>query len=326
MNSTGNVYQAVREDFAATNRFIAQSLDSNVPLVREIGEYIVEAGGKRLRPQMVLLAAKCLNYQDKQHITLAAVIELLHTATLLHDDVVDDSALRRGRATANVIWSNAASVLVGDFLISRAFQLAVGVGNQRLLQVLADSTNVISEGEVWQLLNCKDPNTTEEQYLRVIHHKTAKMFEAATRIGAILAQNQKASTPEENALASYGQQMGMTFQLVDDVLDYLGSAEELGKNVGDDLAEGKPTLPLIYTLKHASKADQQTIKQAIVQGDIEQLDAIVALVNSSGGLAYTMDLARRYTEGALSALKSVPPSVYRDNLEQLAVAAVERQV
>lgn len=326
MNTVNHVYGRVDEDFAATNQFIIKSLDSNVPLVREVGEYIVGAGGKRLRPRMVLLAARSLGYEGDRHVELAAVIELLHTATLLHDDVVDGSSLRRGRATANVIWGNPASVLVGDFLISRAFQVAVGIGNQRLLQVLADSTNVISEGEVWQLLNCKDPDTTEADYLRVIHHKTAKMFEAATRIGAILAQSSREQTREEQALAAYGQQMGMAFQLIDDALDYLGDVEELGKNVGDDLAEGKPTLPLIHTLRQVGDADKAKIRQAILHGGLEQLDDIVALVKNHGGLDYTMTQARRYTQQALTELGQLPASAYRDVLEQLAIDAIERQM
>lgn len=320
-----HIYAVVADDFEATNRFIRASLDSNVPLVREVGEYIVSAGGKRLRPLMVLLSARALGYSDARHVDAAAVIELLHTATLLHDDVVDESALRRGRPTVNAVWGNAASVLVGDFLISRAFQLAVAIGNTHLLEILSFGTNLISEGEVWQLLNCHDPNTTEEHYLRVIHHKTAKMFEVAAQSGAALVV---AKQPElahlETAMATYGMHMGMAFQLIDDVLDYQGDAATLGKNVGDDLAEGKPTLPLIYAMQHASAAESDRIRVAIRHGGIEHLQEIVALVQASGGLQYTLEKAREETRKALACLEPLPPTRYRQALADLATEAVTR--
>ncbi len=313
------------DDFAAVNAFIVSSLDSNVPLVREVGQYIVKAGGKRLRPLMALLSARSLGYEGHKHIELAAVVELLHTATLLHDDVVDESALRRGRPTVNQVWGNSPSVLVGDFLISRAFQMAVNIGNMRLLEILSNGTNIIAEGEVWQLLNCRNPDTTESHYMRVIHDKTAKMFEAAAQTGAILALADKKETAEqEMALAAYGCHMGVAFQLIDDVLDYRGTAEELGKNVGDDLAEGKPTLPLIYTMKNGSQQAADTVRHAIKTGDASALHEIVELVQASGGLEYTLKVARDQTALALQQLDAVPDSPYRQALADLAAQAVDR--
>lgn len=320
-----DISAVVADDFQAVNRFIDSNLDSRVPLVNEIGDYIVGSGGKRLRPLVALLSARALGYQGERHVDAAAVIEILHTATLLHDDVVDESGLRRGKPTVNQAWGNAPSVLVGDFLISRAFQLAVDIGNMRLLEVLSRGTNIISEGEVWQLLNCHDPDTTEAHYLRVIHDKTAKMFEVAARVGAALALAETAADPElESVLGHYGKQMGIAFQLIDDALDYQGNAEELGKNVGDDLAEGKPTLPLIYTLKQGDKTTADKIRDAIRVGGLEHLQEIVALVQSSGGLNYTLDKAREYTQEAQACLSRLPASPYRQALSDLAAQAVER--
>lgn len=319
-----DIYAVAADEFEAVNRFVMSSLDSNVPLVREVGEYIVSAGGKRLRPLMALLSARALGYQGERHIDVAAIIELLHTATLLHDDVVDESSLRRGRPTVNAVWGNAASVLVGDFLISRALQLTVNIGDLHILDIFAGSTNVISEGEVWQLLNCHDPNITEAHYLRVIHDKTAKMFEAAARTGAALAVAEGADASLEDALASYGRHMGVAFQLIDDVLDYRGSAAELGKNVGDDLAEGKPTLPLIYTMAHCSAAQAARVRDVIRQGGREQLADIIELVQASGALEYTLEKAREQTQLALAQLEKVPASPFREALAQLAEQAVGR--
>jgi octaprenyl-diphosphate synthase len=320
-----DIYAVVAEEFAAVNRFVADSLDSNVPLVREVGEYIVGGGGKRLRPLMALLSARALGYQGNRHIDVAAVIELLHTATLLHDDVVDESSLRRGHPTVNELWGNASSVLVGDFLISRAFQLAVNIGNMHLLEILSNSTNIISEGEVWQLLNCHDPDITEAHYMRVIHDKTAKMFEASAQTGAALALAENPGDPDlEATLACYGKHMGIAFQLIDDVLDYQGSAAELGKNVGDDLAEGKPTLPLIHALRHTDRASAERIRAAIREGGRDYLQETITLVQSSGGLEYTLDKAREETRKALSMLEKVPASPYRQALSDLAQQAVER--
>jgi octaprenyl-diphosphate synthase len=318
-----DLYAAVADDFNAVNQFIADSLDTNVPMIREVGEYIVGSGGKRLRPLVAVLAARASGYQGEKHVHVAAIVEFLHTATLLHDDVVDESNMRRGRPTVNAVWGNAASVLVGDFLISRAFQLLVGIGNLTLMDVLSNSTNIISEGEVLQLINCRDPATTEERYMRVIHHKTAKMFESAAETGAVLAISQQQPDFRAN-LAAYGLHLGTAFQLVDDVLDYVGDASALGKNVGDDLAEGKPTLPLIHAMREGSASQASMIRNAILKGGLEQLDEILAVVRSSGSLDYTMAQARKQTELALASLVKLPASPYRESLEALAHEAVNR--
>ena len=319
-----DLYAVVADDFTAVNRFITDRLDSNVPMIREVGEYIVGSGGKRLRPLVAILAARACGYQGDRHIEVAAVVEFLHTATLLHDDVVDESSLRRGRPTVNAVWGNAASVLVGDFLISRAFQLVVAIGNLTLMEILAQSTNIISEGEVLQLINCRDPATTEERYMRVIHHKTAKMFESAAETGAVLGLGDH--QPQlRSQLAAYGRHLGIAFQLVDDVLDYVGDASDLGKNVGDDLAEGKPTLPLIHAMREGTPAQAAMIREAILKGGLDHLDEILDVVRRSGSLDYTMAQARRQTELALATLVELPASPYRDTLEALAREAVNRQ-
>ncbi|WP_111658201.1 polyprenyl synthetase family protein [Isoalcanivorax indicus] len=316
----------VADDFDAVNRFITHHLDSNVPMIREVGEYIVGNGGKRLRPLVAILSARASGYTGERHIDIAAVIEFLHTATLLHDDVVDESNMRRGRPTVNAVWGNAASVLVGDFLISRAFELLVQIGNQTLLEILSASTNVISEGEVLQLINCRDPDTTEERYMRVIHHKTAKMFESAAQTGAVLATDNAADAQRaQEIFGAYGRHMGIAFQLIDDVLDYTGNAAELGKNVGDDLAEGKPTLPLIYTMREGTPEQAALIRQAIRTGGLGQLDEIIETVQVAGGLEYTRDLARQHTQSALASLAAVPDSRYKEALERLASEAAERR-
>lgn len=318
-----SIYSVVEDDFQAVNAFINEHLNSDVPLVREVGDYIVSSGGKRLRPLVSILSARASGYQGDKHINTAAIIEFLHTATLLHDDVVDESNLRRGRPTVNAVYGNAASVLVGDFLISRAFQLVVALGNDHLTDILAQSTNVISEGEVLQLINCKDPNTTEERYMQVIHHKTAKMFESAAETGSVLGQGADAPRVRQN-FADYGRDLGIAFQLVDDVLDYSGSADELGKNVGDDLAEGKPTLPLIYTIREGTAEQAELIKNAIRHGGLDHLDDIISTVQQSGGLEYTMDQARKHTEKALAALSDIADSPYKQSLIELAEQAVNR--
>lgn len=316
-----DIRATVADDFDAVNALILEQLSSNVPLIGEVGRYIVNSGGKRLRPLVCLLSAHACGYQGTHHITIGAITEFLHTATLLHDDVVDQSTLRRGNATVNSLWGNPHSVLIGDFLISRSFQMIVSVGNLRLMEILADATNVISEGEVLQLINVHDPDTTEENYLKVIHYKTAKMFEVAAQSGAVLA----GVTPEqEAAMVAYARHMGAAFQLTDDILDYTGSAEELGKNVGDDLAEGKPTLPLIYTLNHGSSAQQAVIRNAIQHGGLDQLDNIIEIVNSSGAIEYTRQFALNESTKAIAALKLIPPSTHRTALEHLARLAVER--
>ena len=318
-----DIYAVVADDFDSVNRFISDRLNTNVPMIREVGEYIVGSGGKRLRPLVAILSARACGYTGDKHVHVAAIIEFLHTATLLHDDVVDESSLRRGRPTVNAVWGNAASVLVGDFLISRAFQLVVEVGDLALMDILADSTNIISEGEVLQLINCRDPATTEERYMRVIHHKTAKMFESAAETGAVLALGNQQQALRDN-LAAYGRHLGIAFQLVDDVLDYAGDAGELGKNVGDDLAEGKPTLPLIHAMRQGTPEQASMIRDAILKGGLDKLDEILAVVHDSGSLEYTMAKAREQTELALAALVELPASAYRESLEALAREAVNR--
>lgn len=315
-------HQAVAEDFAAVNALIIEQLHSRVALVENIGHYIVDAGGKRLRPLLVLLAARSLGYNGKQHVDMAAVIEFIHTATLLHDDVVDVSALRRGRATANAQWGNAPSVLVGDFLYSRAFQMLVALGDMQIMQIMADTTNTIAEGEVLQLVNAGDLSTNEERYRRVIACKTAQLFEAAAHCGAIIAG---ADTETQKELAQYGHHLGMAFQLIDDVLDYTGDSAEMGKNIGDDLAEGKLTLPLIYTLQFGETADVQCIRDAITHKNTEHLPRIIQIVQNNGALQYAEQAALREVESALGCLHTLPASRYRDELSALAHFAIKRR-
>jgi octaprenyl-diphosphate synthase len=300
---------------------IQQRLHSEVALINQISHYIVNSGGKRLRPALVLLCARALGYEGAQHLALAAVIEFIHTATLLHDDVVDASELRRGRETANTVWGNEASVLVGDFLYSRSFEMMVEIGNLRVMEILAHATNVIAEGEVLQLLNCRDPETTEERYLQVIRYKTATLFEAAARLGAVLSAQ---TAPVEQTLADYGLHLGTAFQLVDDALDYGGTAQQLGKNIGDDLAEGKPTLPLIHALRQGTPQQAAVIRQAIESGGAEDMAAVGLAIESTGAIAYTARLAREEAEKAIAALVAVPPSPYRDALQALAEFSVNR--
>ncbi|PCJ44927.1 MAG: octaprenyl diphosphate synthase [Moraxellaceae bacterium] len=311
----------VEDDFEAVNQLISQQIHTRVPLVQEVGNYIIQSGGKRLRPLISLLSARAAGYEGRAHIDIAAVVEFLHTATLLHDDVVDKSDLRRGKATVNSVWGNAPSVLVGDFLISRAFQMVVALGNLRVLGIISDATNLIAEGEVLQLINLRDPETTEERYMEVIHYKTAKMFEAAAEAGAVLA---KPADNMEDSFARYADHLGRAFQLIDDVLDYTGNAEDMGKNVGDDLAEGKPTLPLIEAIKRGTPAEAELIRHAIKHGGLEQLEAITAAVKNSGALEYTQRAAQQQSELAKEALSGVPSSAYKDALIALADLAVNR--
>jgi len=310
------------DDWPAVNREITRRLRSDVALVNSVAHYIVGGGGKRLRPLITLLAARACGYRGERHIITAAIIEFIHTATLLHDDVVDASDLRRGQDTANSIFGNEASVLVGDFLYSRAFQLMVQVGQMRIMDVLADATNTIAEGEVLQLMNCKDPETTEQRYMDVIYRKTAKLFEAGAQIGAILADQTRAV---EKALVDYGRELGLAFQLVDDALDYSSNTGELGKQVGDDLAEGKPTLPLIYALQRGSPREQLMIRRAIEQGGRDDIGAIQDTIQSTGALAYTAAKARDCADRARSALDPVPDSPFKAALSDLADFAVERR-
>ncbi len=311
----------IAEDMQAVDRVIRDQLHSDVVLIRQVAEYIIGGGGKRLRPALVLLSAGALGYRGNAHHTLAAVVEFIHTATLLHDDVVDESALRRGRPTANTLFGNAASVLVGDFVYSRAFQMMVNVGDMRVLQVLADATNIIAEGEVLQLMNCRNADIDEESYLQVIRYKTAKLFEAAGRLGAILA----GATPEvEQAMAVYGSHLGTAFQLIDDALDYSGEAGVIGKNIGDDLAEGKPTLPLIYAMRKGTAEEAALVRRAVSSGGLAELEGVLAAISSSGALDYTRRQAEAEAEAARVALSVIPATQYRDSLIQLASFAVTR--
>lgn len=311
----------IAPDMQAVDLVIKQSLLSEVALINTIGDYIVAAGGKRLRPALLVLFARALGYTGKYHHQLAAVVEFIHTATLLHDDVVDESALRRGRQTANAMFGNAASVLVGDFLYSRAFQMMVRVDNMRVMQILSNATNVIAEGEVLQLLNMHDPDITEEAYFTVILYKTAELFEAAARLGAVIAQ----ATPEqEEAAAGFGRHLGIAFQLIDDVLDYNGNSEEMGKNAGDDLREGKMTLPLIHVLSQGSAAEQDLIRAAVKDGNSEQFEAIFAAVQRCGSLDYTRERARQEAQQAASLLQHFPATPFRETLEELCLFAVDR--
>ncbi|WP_412784075.1 MULTISPECIES: octaprenyl diphosphate synthase [Azospira] len=300
---------------------IRQRLHSDVVLVRQVAEYIISSGGKRLRPVLVLLAAGAMGYKGVNHHELAAVVEFIHTATLLHDDVVDESELRRGRETANNLFGNAASVLVGDFLYSRAFQMMVSVGNMRIMQVLADATNIIAEGEVLQLMNCHDADVDEERYLQVIRYKTAKLFQAAARLGAILG----GATPEvEEGLAAYGMHLGTAFQLVDDVLDYSADEAETGKHLGDDLAEGKPTLPLIYVMQNGSPEQAACVRRAIEEGGRDDFPAVLEAIRATGALEHTLKQAKLESEVAVRALQALPASQYKDSLVELSVFAVTR--
>jgi len=319
--SLDQIRALVADDLLDLDRCIAGSLDSDVMLVNQVARHIVTGGGKRLRPLLVLLAARACGYEAGAHVQAAAIVEFIHTATLLHDDVVDGSDLRRGRDTANAVFGNEASVLVGDFLYSRAFQMMVRIGEMRLMEVMAHATNVIAEGEVLQLMNCNDPDTDEARYFEVIRNKTAKLFEAGARVAGILAG---ADATAQAALADYGMRLGVAFQLVDDALDYGGATAEMGKNMGDDLAEGKPTLPLIHAMREGSAVQRATIRRAIEQGGLEELDTIRDAIESTGSLHYTARLAREQAEAAVNSLAALPESPFRDALASLARIAVER--
>ena len=311
----------IADDMGAVNELIIRRLASEVVLINQIGHYIVNSGGKRLRPVLAVLSARTMGYGAGHHIDLAAIVEFIHTATLLHDDVVDASELRRGKETANALWGNEASVLVGDFLYSRSFEMMVEVGSMRVMEILSKATNIISEGEVLQLLNVHDADTTEERYLNVIRYKTAKLFEAACQLGAVIAG---APAEQEEAMANYGMHLGTAFQLIDDVLDYSASSDEMGKNVGDDLAEGKPTLPLIYVMRTGSEAQAQVVREAIEQGGLDRLDEVMAAVESTGAIAYTAQTAREEADRAIAALSVIPDSPYKVAMVSLANFAVER--
>ncbi len=316
-----DVQSLVADEIGAVDRLIKTRLYSDVVLINQLSHYIIGSGGKRLRPVIALLSAKAVGYNGSQHIDVAAIIELIHTATLLHDDVVDSSKMRRGRETANLIWGSEASVLVGDFVYSRAFQMMVDLQNMRILEILADATNIIAEGEVMQLVNCHDPNTTEQRYLDTIRNKTAKLFEAAAELGIVVGGGK----PElETALARYGRHLGTAFQLVDDALDYRGSPAQLGKNIGDDLAEGKPTLPLLYAMWNGSDEQAQTVREAIEKGGLERITEISEAIESTGAITYTFALAEAEAAQAKAALSGLAPSPYLDALDRLATFAVHR--
>ncbi len=309
-------------DMTRVNQVITEHLASDIVLINQLSQHIILSGGKRLRPMLVILAAKACNYSGDNDALLAAVVEFIHTATLLHDDVVDDSDMRRGQQTASNIWGNEAAVLVGDYLYSRAFQMMVKVGSMEIMRLLADTTNTIAQGEVQQLLNVNDAETTEANYLNVIYGKTACLFEAATHIGAILANTDQRT---RQSFLDYGRHLGIAFQLVDDALDYTSNAEELGKNVGDDLAEGKPTLPLIYIMQHGNEEQKSLVRSAIEDGSAEQFEAIHTAIQQSGALEYTLDAARTQADLARAAISGHPDSVFQQALLFLADYAVERR-
>ncbi len=315
------IQQLIDPDMQAVDDLIKQRLQSDVVLVNQLGHYIVNSGGKRLRPMLHLLCANAMGFEGKHHHSIAAIVEFIHTATLLHDDVVDGSELRRGKDTANALWGNEASVLVGDFLYSRAFEMMVEIGNMRVMEILAHATNVIAEGEVMQLMNVHDADTTEERYLEVIRYKTAKLFEASSRLAAVICG---ASEEQESALAEYGMHLGTAFQLIDDVFDYSSSSEDIGKNIGDDLAEGKPTLPLIYTMRNGTPEQVDLVRSAIETGGLDQIEAVQKAVESTGAIAYTEQAAKDAAAEAIKALAILPDNIHREALQSLAEFAVNR--
>lgn len=316
-----SLHRLLGTDLREVDRLIRTRLTSDVPLINQLSTYIIAAGGKRLRPTLSLLAARACGYQGHGHLEAAAIIELVHTATLLHDDVVDASRMRRGRETANLIWGNEASVLVGDFLYSRAFQMMVEMQDLRVMEILAEATNVIAEGEVMQLASCHDPDISEQRYLDTIRFKTAKLFEAAARLGVVVAHGGELT---EQAFAAYGRHLGTAFQLVDDALDYSADPVELGKNIGDDLAEGKPTLPLLFAMWRGSPPQAATIRAAIENGGRDQIDEITAAIESTGAITYTLALAKQEAADAEAALMGLRSSPYLDALTALAKFAVDR--
>ncbi|WP_395140688.1 octaprenyl diphosphate synthase [Schlegelella aquatica] len=319
--SSASALAVIAPDMAEVDTVIRERLASEVVLINQISHYIVSAGGKRIRPMLVLLFSRALGFEGRERHELAAVVEFIHTATLLHDDVVDESDLRRGRQTANALFGNAASVLVGDFLYSRAFQMMVSVNRMRVLQVLADATNTIAEGEVLQLMNMHDPDIDIPAYLKVIRYKTAKLFEASAQLGAVLAG---APSEVEERCAEYGRSLGTAFQLIDDLLDYEGNTAELGKNVGDDLREGKPTMPLLVAMQRGSDDERRFVREAIEQGSVERLPQIIEIVRKTGALEATREAARVEADRARRALEVLPLSPYREALLELCVRSVDR--
>jgi len=317
------INELTAQDMADVNATILEQLNSEVSLINQLGYYIISGGGKRIRPMIAVLAARALNYTGKQHVTVAALIEFIHTATLLHDDVVDESDMRRGKATANAAFGNAASVLVGDFIYTRAFQMMTSIGSLRVLELMSEAVNVIAEGEVLQLMNCNDPDITEESYMRVIYSKTARLFEAAAQSSAILAE---ASPEQEKALQDYGRYIGTAFQLIDDLLDYSADGKTLGKNVGDDLSQGKPTLPLLHAMRNGTPEQAAMIRSAIEQGNGRHLlEPVLETMQQCGSLAWTRESAEREADKAIDALKILPESPWRSALEALAHMSVQRE-
>jgi octaprenyl-diphosphate synthase len=320
-----NIQDLVKDDMQAVDKLIQYSLQSDVALVNQLSHYIINSGGKRLRPMLALLMARACGYAGDKHIDIAAIVEFIHTATLLHDDVVDESDLRRGKDTANNVWGNQAAVLVGDFLYSRSFEMMVDVNQMRVMQIMASTTNIIAEGEVLQLLNVNDADTTEARYFEVIYSKTAKLFEAACQLGGVLAE---LPNEQENLVAQYGVHLGTAFQLIDDILDYTADSDKMGKNVGDDLAEGKPTLPLIFALTKSKEnnetADVELLQAAITKGGLEHIDAVMAVIHKTEALAYTTTAAKRETQRAIDCLKSLDNTPYKEALIGLAEYSLSR--
>ena len=316
-----NIRELIAEDMQVVDRLIIKRLQSDVVLINQIGAYIVNSGGKRLRPMIVLLAARACGYTHDRHIDLAAIIEFIHTATLLHDDVVDASELRRNRETANAVWGNEASVLVGDFLYSRSFEMMVDVGQMRIMDILSHATNRIAEGEVLQLLNVHNPDASEHDYMEVIKRKTATLFEAGARLGGVISG---AAPEQEQAMADYGLHLGIAFQLVDDALDYNASNQDIGKNIGDDLAEGKPTLPLIQAMKMANEEQRRRLQKVVEHGGLDEIDFVMEMIRAGNAIDYTEKLARDQAEQAKAALEIIPASPYREALAGLADFSVAR--
>ena len=322
MMNLEQINELTAQDMAAVNETILSQLNSDVSLINQLGYYIISGGGKRIRPMIAILAARALGYEGNQHVTIAALIEFIHTATLLHDDVVDESDMRRGKATANAAFGNAASVLVGDFIYTRAFQMMTSLGSLRILALMSEAVNVIAEGEVLQLMNCNDPDITEESYMHVIYSKTARLFEAAAQSSGILAGG---SAMQEQAMQDYGRYIGTAFQLIDDLLDYSADGETLGKNVGDDLSEGKPTLPLLHAMRHGNAQQAAMIREAIEQGNGRHLlDPVLETMRQCGSLEWTRSRAEEEADKAIAALQALPESPWRSALEALAHMAVQR--
>ena len=316
-----SIYSLIEDDMSAVDSMIQSRLQSDVVLINQLGHYIINSGGKRLRPALAILCARACGYKGERHHNLATIIEFIHTATLLHDDVVDNSDMRRGRETANSLWGNEASVLVGDFLYTRSFEMMVEMNSMPLMKILSHTTNVIAEGEVLQLLNCNDADTTEESYLEVIHHKTAKLFEAAGQLGAVISDS---SAKLESAMSDYAMHLGSAFQLVDDLLDYSESSDVIGKNIGDDLAEGKPTLPLIYAMRQGDEQQAKVIREAIEQGQRDKINDIITIINETGAIAYTAQAAKNEVDLAKACLSILPDSEYKQALIALADFSIER--